>query len=49
MRIGYAMGSKTLIEAMKAVKFSYNSYTMNQPSIIAGVEAVKRMTTLMKF
>lgn len=41
MRIGYAIGSKTLIEAMKAVKFSYNSYTMNQPSIIAGVEAVK--------
>lgn len=41
MRIGFAIGSKVLIDAMKAVKFSYNSYTMNQPSIYAGVEAVK--------
>ena len=29
MRIGYAFGSKELIDAIKAVKFSYNSYTMN--------------------
>lgn len=41
MRVGYAIGCKSLIDAMKAVKFSYNSYTMNQPSIITGVEAVK--------
>lgn len=41
MRIGFAIGSEKLIKAMKAVKFSYNSYTMNQPSIYAGVEAVK--------
>lgn len=28
MRIGYAFGNKELIDAIKAVKFSYNSYTM---------------------
>ena len=41
MRIGYAMGSKTLIKALQDVKYSYNSYTMNMPSIIVGAEAVK--------
>lgn len=41
MRIGYAIGSEKLIGAMKDIKFSYNSYTMNQPSIYAGVEAIK--------
>lgn len=39
MRIGYAIGSKRLIDAMKDVKFSINSYTMNLPSIIVGAEA----------
>lgn len=41
MRIGYAFGNAKLIDAMKAVKFSYNSYTMNMTSINAGVTAVK--------
>lgn len=41
MRIGYAMGNPRLIEALNAVKYSYNSYTMNQISIILGVEAVR--------
>lgn len=41
MRIGYAMGSKKLIEALQDVKYSYNSYTMNYPSIVLGAEAVK--------
>lgn len=41
MRIGYAIGSEKLISAMKAVKFSYNSYTMNMTSIDAGVAAIK--------
>lgn len=41
MRIGYAIGNEDLISAMKAVKFSYNSYTMNMPSIAAGVAAIK--------
>ena len=41
MRIGFAIGSKELIDAMYAVRNSYNSYTMNMPSILCGVEAVK--------
>ncbi len=41
MRIGYALGSEKLIAALKAVKFSYNSYTMDMPSIYAGVAAIK--------
>ena len=41
MRIGFAIGSRTLIDAMYAVRNSYNSYTMNLPSILCGVEAVK--------
>lgn len=41
MRIGYAIGNPALIAAMNGVKNSYNSYTMNQAALIAGVEAVK--------
>jgi histidinol-phosphate aminotransferase len=41
MRIGYAMGNEKLIEALNHVKYSYNSYTMNMTSILAGVESVK--------
>ena len=41
MRIGFAIGNKELIDAMYAVRNSYNSYTMNMPSILCGVEAVK--------
>ena len=41
MRIGYAMGNPQLIKAMNDVKYSFNSYTLNQTSIIAGVEAVR--------
>lgn len=41
MRIGYAIGSPELIKALHDVKYSYNSYTMNMPSLILGVEAVK--------
>lgn len=41
MRIGYAIGNEKLISAMKSVKFSYNSYTMNMTSIEAGVAAMK--------
>lgn len=41
MRIGFAIGSKELIDAMYAVRNSYNSYTMNYPSILCGVEAVR--------
>ncbi len=41
MRIGYAMGHRDLIKAMNDVKYSFNSYTMNQTSLVLGVEAVK--------
>jgi histidinol-phosphate aminotransferase len=41
MRIGYAMGNATIIKALNDVKYSINSYTMNQTAIYAGVEAVK--------
>ncbi len=41
MRIGYAMGAPSLIRAMQNVKYSYNSYTMDLPSIRLGVESIK--------
>lgn len=41
VRIGYAFGSPELLKAMENVKYSYNSYTMNLPSIVLGVEALK--------
>ncbi len=40
MRIGYAIGNAKLIQAMQDVKYSINSYTMNMPSIAAGVAAI---------
>ena len=41
MRIGYCIGNKNLIKVINDVKYSYNSYTMNQTSLYIGVEAVK--------
>lgn len=41
MRIGFAIGNKQLIQYLNDAKFSFNSYTMNYPSQMAGVEAVK--------
>lgn len=41
MRIGFAMGHPDLVRAMNDVKYSYNSYTMNLPSLILGAEAVR--------
>ncbi len=41
MRIGYAIGHPDLIQAMSDVKYSYNSYTMNLPSILLGTQAVR--------
>ena len=41
IRIGYAMGSAALIKALNDVKYSFNSYTMNYPSIVLGVESIK--------
>lgn len=36
LRIGYAMGNPELIKALNDVKYSFNSYTMNQPAIMIG-------------
>lgn len=41
IRIGYAFGAPSLIEALNNVKYSYNSYTMNLPSQHYGAEAVR--------
>lgn len=41
MRIGYAISNPALIQYLNDVKYSFNSYTMNQTSIACGVEAVK--------
>ena len=41
MRIGFAIGDQKLIQAMNNVKYSYNSYTMNTPSLLLGTEALK--------
>lgn len=41
LRIGYAMGNPALIRYLNDVKFSFNSYTMNQPSIYLGAAAME--------
>ena len=41
MRIGYAFGNKQLIKYLNDVKYSFNSYTMNQTALALGVEAIK--------
>lgn len=41
MRIGFAMGNSKLIKYLNDVKFSVNSYTMNQLSQICGAESVR--------
>lgn len=41
MRIGFAMGNEKLIKYINAVKYSFNSYTMNQTALALGVEAIK--------
>ncbi len=40
-RIGFAIGNRKLIQYLNDVKFSFNSYTLNYPAQLAGVEAVK--------
>ena len=41
LRIGYAMGCPDLIKAMCDVKYSFNSYTMNRPSILLGKASIE--------
>ena len=40
MRIGYAMGNPVLIKYLNDVKYSFNSYTMNYPSLVIGRAAL---------
>ena len=41
LRIGFCIGNEKLIKYLNDVKFSFNSYTMNLPSQVLGVEAVR--------
>ena len=41
MRIGYAMGNPVLIKYLNDVKYSFNSYTLNQTALSLGVQAIK--------
>lgn len=41
MRVGYAMGNQKLIRYINDVKYSFNSYTMNQTALALGVEAIR--------
>lgn len=48
MRIGYAFGSQTLIKYLNDVKYSFNSYTMNQLTLTAGAAALEDETYFKK-
>lgn len=41
MRIGYAISNPALIRYLNDVKYSFNSYTMNQTALLCGAEAVR--------
>jgi histidinol-phosphate aminotransferase len=41
MRIGYAMGNETLIRYLNDVKYSFNSYTMNETALTLGAAAIR--------
>lgn len=41
LRIGFCIGTEKLISYLNDVKFSFNSYTMNLPAQVLGVEAVR--------
>lgn len=41
MRIGFALGNKELIKYLNDVKYSFNSYTMNETAIRFGVAAIE--------
>ncbi len=40
-RLGYALGSAPLIEAMNRVKYSFNPYNVNRMTMAAGIAAVE--------
>ena len=41
VRIGFAIGSEELIRCLSDVRYSFNSYTMNRPAILAGAAALE--------
>ena len=41
LRVGYAVSNPVLIKYLNDVKYSYNSYTMNYPSIKLGSAVIK--------
>ncbi len=41
LRVGYAVSNPMLIKYLNNVKYSYNSYTMNYPSIVLGKSVIK--------
>lgn len=41
LRIGFCIGSEKMIGYLNDAKFSFNSYTMNLPAQVLGVEAVR--------
>ena len=41
MRLGFAMGNEKLIWYINDVKYSFNSYTLNQTALSLGVQAIK--------
>ncbi len=41
LRIGFAVGNPDLIRYLNDVKYSFNSYTMNEPAIVLGAAALK--------
>lgn len=41
MRIGYAMGNPLLIKYLNDVKYSFNSYTMDQTTLVMGAASIK--------
>ena len=44
MRIGFCIGNEELISYLNDVKYSFNSYTMDQLTLVLGVEAIKDET-----
>lgn len=44
MRIGYAMGNEKLISYLNDVKYSFNSYTMNEAALALGTAAIQDRT-----
>ena len=41
LRIGFCIGSPELIQALNAVKYSFNSYTLNEPALALGTAALR--------